>query len=330
MALEKSSARFRRLRLGALAGVVVIVVIVAGILMSASARSQARFDRPKRSSGFNGKQAYEYLVRICKLGPRMSGSPAMQKQQRMLEEHFESLGAKVELQRFQATQPSLRGRKFECVNLIVHWHPDAKRRVLLGAHYDTRPIADQEPLVRNRRKPILGANDGASGVALLMELGRLMPKLETNVGVDFVFFDAEEYIHDPDADEFFIGSEYFAQDLARHRRPYRYEAAVVVDMVADRHLEIYPDQRSAARAGPLVQEVWNVATDLGVRQFRSRVGYDILDDHIALQDIGIPAIVLIDFDYPYWHRLSDTPQRCSGQSLEVVGAVVAEWLKRRK
>lgn len=284
---------------------------------------------PKPSEKFSGDQAYQYLKQICDLGPRITATPAMTRQQELLKRHFEALGATVELQEFQGTQPSIR-RPFRCVNLIVHWHPERERRVLLGAHYDTRPIADQEPVLRHRQQPILGANDGASGVAFLMELGRLMPSLDLNVGVDFVLFDAEEIIYVPQTDRFFLGSEYFVKHYTANPPPYNYEAVIVVDMIGDKDLEIYPDQRSLVRAGALVEEVFAIAHELKVDAFHFGDGPDVLDDHIAFQNAGIPAIVLIDFGYPHWHRLTDTPDKCSGESLEKVSRVIVEWLKRQK
>jgi hypothetical protein len=305
-----------------------IVVGAWGSVMSTSFEA-APLPPPLPAESFDGAQAYQYLVEICKLGSRMTATPAMRRQQEILQKHFEALGATVELQRFTATQPSRGKRSFECTNLVVHWHPESTRRVLLGAHYDTRPHADEEPLPRNRAKPIIGANDGASGVALLMELGRLVGKLELNVGVDFVLFDAEEYIFSPGVDRYFLGSEYFVAELGRRPPVHRYDAVVVVDMIADEELEIYPDQASAVRAGALVREIWDVAGAMRARPFKTPAKYDILDDHIAFQKAGIPAIVLIDFDYPHWHRLSDTPDKCSAASLQTVGRVLVEWLKRK-
>ena len=278
---------------------------------------------------FEATRAQRYLSDLCRLGPRITGSEGMKRQQELLCRHFEALGARVVRQEFQATQPSLAGRTIACTNLVVHWHPGSRRRILLGAHYDTRPRADEEPIYRRQRTPFLGANDGASGVALLMELGNVLPTLDIKVAVDFVFFDAEEYILSKRRDRYFIGSQYFAQDLVRRREQRLYEAVVVVDMIGDLDLQIHPDQRSATRAGRLVADVWQAAADLGIREFRPRVKYDVLDDHLSLQAIGIPAIVLIDFDYPHWHRLTDTPDKCSGESLDKVARVLIEWLRRQ-
>lgn len=213
--------------------------------------------------------------------------------------------------------------------MIARWHRDAKRRVLLGAHYDTRPIADQEPLVRNQKKPILGANDSASGTAFLMELGRVIDSVMPTVGVDFVFFDAEEYIYEKDRDKYFLGSEHFVTQLMADNGASRYRDVVVLDMIADKQLRIHPEEHSIARGGALVREIWDIARELKIRQFRPDVKFSVLDDHIPFQNAGINAIVLIDFDYPHWHRLSDTPEQCSAESLGAVGQVIVAWLQRR-
>lgn len=312
----------------------VVVVGLGAFLLVPNPFSQetsaaVKLPEPVASATFDADQAYAYLQEICRLGPRISDTPAMRKQIEMLARHFEKLGARVERQEFKATQPSLRKRQFTCVNLLVNWHPASKRRVLIGCHYDTRPIADRDPIPRNRDKPILGANDGASGVAFLMELGRVMPTLDLKIGVDFVFFDAEEYIFVPTVDDFFIGSEEFVRSFRKQPPGYVYDAVVVVDMIGDKNLEIHAEERSSARAGRLVQEIWDIADERKVQAFHRDVKFSVDDDHIAFLDNGIPAVVLIDFDYPHWHRLTDTPDKCSGESLRQVSTVLVEWLRRR-
>lgn len=311
-------------------GTVLLMAIGVGVGLVMSSSKPAPTGDKATDDPFDADRAFKHLQTICDLGPRLTASDAMRRQQQLLAKHFEKLGATVELQEFEGSQPSLGTKKFPCANLIVRWHPDSKRRVLLGAHYDTRPNADEEPPGRGKQGVFLGANDGASGVALLMELGRQIPKLDLAVGVDFVCFDAEEYIFDRDVDKYFLGSEHFAKTYKKGPKSYRYDAVVVVDMVGSVDLQLHPDERSAAKAGALVREVWNVARELEIGEFRRQVKYDIIDDHISFQAIGVPAIVLIDFGYPHWHRLSDTPEQCSGKSLQKVSRVLVEWLKRRK
>ena len=140
----------------------------------------------------NQERTMEYLREICKLGPRISGTEGMKKQQEYLKKHFESLGAKVTMQTFQGSQTDR--KPVEMANMIVSWFPENERRVILCSHYDTRPIADQEPIERDWIRPFVSANDGGSGVALLMEWANHMKDFKSPVGIDFVFFDGEEYI----------------------------------------------------------------------------------------------------------------------------------------
>jgi hypothetical protein len=199
---------------------------------------------------------------------------------------------------------------------------------LLAAHYDTRPFPDRDP-IRPRGK-FVGANDGASGTAMLMELAHQMSELPGRLGVDFVLFDGEEFVFDED-DPYFIGSEYFATDYANTRHRHRYRFAVLLDMVGDADLQIYPDRNSLSwnDTRPLVNQIWDTAQRLGVSEFARNKQYDIRDDHIKLHDIGrIPSCDIIDFEYPYWHTEDDVPQRCSALSLAKVGWVVQEWLKQ--
>src|SRR5262249_10864845 len=150
------------------------------------------------------KRAMGYLEALCKIGTRISGSDGMKKQQELLEKHFKEHGGTVAWQKFTATQRSER-KPVEMANLVVSWNADRPRRVLLCSHYDTRPQAAREREAGKRREPFLSANDGGSGVALLMELAHHMKDLKTPVGVDFAFFDGEEYVFDGD-DKYFFGS----------------------------------------------------------------------------------------------------------------------------
>jgi glutaminyl-peptide cyclotransferase len=290
---------------------------------------------------FDGQKAYEYLKEICAIGSRMSGSVGMQKQQKMLADHFTKLGAKTRFQRFEIRHRST-GASVRMANLIVTWHPERKQRLLLCAHYDTRPYPDQDPDVRRRRELFLGANDGASGTALLMELGRAASELKTKHGVDFVLFDGEEFVFDElrDKQYYFLGSNWFAREHIRLKPAHSYTAGVLLDMVADASLEIYQDRSSLDRRGSrqVLGEVFAVAKELKVREFIAVPGHRVLDDHLPLNDVAkIPTCDLIDFDYPrpgdehsYWHTTQDVPENCSALSLAKVGWVVQEWMKRAR
>ncbi len=274
---------------------------------------------------FDGAKAYQYLKQICQIGPRPSGSAGMEAQQKLLTEHFTKLGAKVRLQRFRARHPA--GEPdVPMANLIVEWRPESKERILLCTHYDTLPF----PMLdrKNPRGVFVGANDGGSGVALLMALGHDMPGLAAQYGVDFVFFDGEEFIFSHN-DPYFLGSEFFATSYAKEPPPHRYRWGVLLDMIGDADLQIYQERYSTwwPDTRPLVDEIWATARRLGVREFIPKRKYEVRDDHLPLHNIAkIPTCDIIDFDYPAWHTQADTPERCSALSLAKVGWVVREWL----
>ena len=280
---------------------------------------------------FDGARTMGYLKDICKIGPRISGTDGMKKQQELLKKHFESLGGKVEMQNFTVRQES-QPRPVDMTNLIVRWHPDRQRRVIICSHYDTRPIADQEPDRRKWHEPFLSANDGGSGVALLMELAHQMKDFKTEVGVDFVLFDGEEYIFDPEPghDKYFFGSEHFAHAYAKEKRKKEYLGAVLLDMIAGKNPRFPIEQNSWDRAPALVEQLWKIAAAQGCDAFKLQEGHKVLDDHLALNDQGIPTVDIIDFDYPHWHRLSDLPDNCSGDSMFQVARVLTAWLRQVK
>jgi hypothetical protein len=282
----------------------------------------------------DGQRAYKYLKDLCALGPRPAGSEANTRQRQLVARHFEKLGAKVTEQPFHGFDPRS-GARVDMVNLVGSWHPDRRDRVVIGAHYDTRPFPDNERDPAKRNLPFLGANDGASGVALLMELAHHLDKdkLNTPWGVDLVLFDGEELVYGAGQDhlgEYFLGSKEFARLYAEgvdaKKLRYRYAAGFVLDMVGDKDLAIDKEENSVNLAGGLVNEVWRVARQVNARAFRSRVGQSVLDDHLPLNNAGIPTIDLIDFDYPHWHTSQDLPENCSAASLEQVGKVIATWL----
>ncbi len=332
-----------------LAGVVVVGAVAIGYLILSESNGladnpAARSDAPAaRSDGpaarpsklalkdipFDGSQAYEYLKEICAIGPRVSGSTGMTRQQKMLTEHFQKAGGKVQRQEFKVRHPNT-GAAVEMANLVIQWHPERKERILLCAHYDTRPFPDQDR--RNPRGRFIGANDGASGVAVLMELARHMPKFDSLLGVDFVLFDGEELVY-KDGDPYFYGSERFATNYVKDPPAHKYRWGVLLDMVGDKDLRLLKEGHSVEweDTRPLVDDIWQVAASLGVREFVPDVGTKVLDDHTKLHDIGkIPCIDIIDFEYPAWHTEQDVPGNCSALSLGKVGWVVHEWLKRLK
>ncbi len=281
---------------------------------------------------YDADRAMGYLVAICDLGPRPSATPAMRRQQAFLSDFFEQRGGAVELQSFRARHPDT-GEAVELANLIARWHPERPKRFLLAAHYDTRPFPDRDPV--NPQGRFVGANDGASGVAALMELSHHFDQLPPDVGVDIVLFDGEELVYKDPRDEYFLGSTHFARQYAAMPPAIPYQAGVLLDMVGDKELAIYYERNSWRYAREVTKSLFDTAERLKVDAFIPRLRHDIRDDHLPLNQIAkIPTTDLIDFDYPrpgigapsYWHTTKDVPANCSGQSLATVVYVVHQWL----
>jgi glutaminyl-peptide cyclotransferase len=322
------------------------LAVVCGLVLAALAlwngntgeawQRPAAGKRKTAETSFGGERAYQYLKEICAIGPRVSGTEGMRRQQEYLEAHFAKLGGKVTLQPFTARHP-LDGSTVKLANLIVEWHPERKQRILLCAHYDTRPFPDQDPI--DRRGVFVGANDGASGTAILCELAHSAAELNTKYGIDFVLFDGEELVYDGDRDPYFLGSEHFAREYVARPPGHQYSCGVLLDMVGDAQLQIFRETNSmkTPQQRQIVNDIWSIARELGVREFLNGQGHEVRDDHLALNEIArIPTIDIIDFDYPnsrgpgYWHTTQDVPEKCSAASLAKVGWVVKTWVQRLK
>ena len=218
-------------------------------------------------------------------------------------------------------------------NITASFNLEASRRVLLAAHWDTRPHADQSGDPAKRLLPVPGANDGASGVAVLLEMARLMSEHPPDVGVDIVLFDLEDMgdvgsrdgaeVVGGEADTtrtpFAIGSRYFAEHLNGYRPAY----GILVDMVCDENLRIPKEGYSRRYAGQVVDKIWRAAEDVGADVFVDQRGQAVMDDHVPLLEKGIPMVDLIHTPFPeYWHTTEDTPDKCSAKSLGQVGDVL--------
>jgi len=275
----------------------------------------------------DAKRAFGYLTQICRIGTRISGSPGMTRQQQLIAKHCANFDCEVKFQPFDATHP-LTGAAVRMNNIIVSWHPETKRRVLLCCHYDTRPLPDRDRnQFQRERGTFLGGNDGASGVALFMELAHHMDSIRPEFGVDFVFFDGEELIYGPRG-EYFLGSKFFAKSYRDEPPEHRYEYGILVDMIGDRNLRIYMEKKSLHYAPELTKSIWDSAKQLKIREFVPRLKHDVRDDHLPLNEIArIPTCDIIDFDYPHWHTTRDLPNACSGESLVKVASVLLHWLQ---
>lgn len=270
---------------------------------------------------FDENNSFSYLKKQVSFGPRNPGSDGHANCLQWLVEELEKSSERVIRQNFKYNDKSL-DKTIDMTNIIASFDLNSRHRIMLCAHWDTRPFADQDTK-ENSGKPIPGANDGASGVAVLLEIARIMNIEKPPVGVDIVFFDGEDYGPEGNLDEYFLGSRYFAKNLGTYKPRY----GILLDMVGDAQLNIPVEYQSKRLAGAIVDKVWGAAKKLNFSEFDPRVGTAISDDHMPLNDAGIPCIDVIDFQYPdksqkYWHTLQDKVDKCSPHSLKVVGQTV--------
>lgn len=263
---------------------------------------------------FDGQNAYHLVEEQVSMGPRFPGSEGHEAVRAWIEKELKQSGWQVEL-----TEQEYAGQPIKNIVAYRHYetHPD-QEWVILGAHYDTRMVADQDPDPSLRTEPVIGANDGASGVAVLLELARILPTLPKS-NIWLVFFDAEDNGRVPGW-EWIMGSTVFVEGL-----PTKPDKAVIVDMVGDKNQQIYIERSSDVE---LVAEIWGVAEDLGIETFYPETKYHIIDDHTPFLNQGIPAVDIIDFDYPYWHTTEDTLDKISPESLKNIGDILLMWLAR--
>ncbi len=265
---------------------------------------------------FQGDRAFGHAASQMALGPRPTGSSAL----RAL---GDSILAELVKQGWQTRTQEFTYRGTPVRNL-VGTKGQTGDVVLIGAHYDTRRRADQDPQFPDQ--PVPGANDGASGVAVLLELARTLDTQLAGKRVMLVFFDAEDN-GQLDGWDWIAGSRQFANELDKYA-PATPAAVVIVDMIGDAQQELYFDRNSDLR---LSQEIWGVAAQLGYgAQFTPATKWSMLDDHTPFVERGIRSVDIIDFDYPHWHRISDTLDKLSPASLERVGRTLEVWLEGRK
>ena len=268
---------------------------------------------------FDGESAYRYLEAQCSFGPRNPGSGGHAKCLEFLSGELKKYSSEVRLQSFEASAGLLSGTG-KMTNIIAVFHSSASpgNAILLTAHWDTRPIADRDPDPGKRGMPIPGANDGASGVAILLEAARRMKENPPPRPVTIVFFDGEDGGSEGELETWCLGSKHFASGLSGSE----YRFAVLLDMVGDKDLSIPMEGYSVQVARDRVDDLWGRARRLGIPAFKNRMGTYVYDDHVPLIQAGIPSVDLIDFDYPFWHTVADTPDKCSPESLKAVGTII--------
>ena len=269
------------------------------------------------SDQFDGERALKHIQNQIEFGPRILSNPEAKKQTLdYMEEHLRPFATRT-------TRQSFSFKDLEGVNLwatFVSDHQNANQnRLMLGAHWDTRPISEKESDHNKRGQPTLGANDGASGVAVLLELARIFALNPPPVTVDLIFFDLED-MGNIDGLKFAIGSHQFVKKNSF----YRPSGGVILDMVCDKNLEIPKELYSKNQAKNLMDRVWHIAEKHNAKAFLKTDGTFITDDHLPFLKVGIPVVDLIHYPFPdYWHTTRDTLDKCNSYSLQTVGKVVA-------
>lgn len=276
------------------------VIALTATLVSGCARSKL--------ISFDGDNSIKYVKKQIEFGPRIPGSDSSNAVKELIRSELESTGWVVENQNFIFDHKDL-------TNIIAK-SSDNPPKVIIGTHYDTRALSDNELSPSQRIIPVPGANDGASGTAVLLELGKVLTKEEFDIWL--TFFDAEDQGNIGNW-EWSIGAQYFVDHLN-----FTPDYVIIIDMIGDTNLEIYKETFSNIS---LVDSIWNEAEKLGYDSyFIQDYKYSIIDDHLPFIKKEISACLIIDLDYPYWHTTKDTLDKVSGDSLEIVGKVLISWL----
>lgn len=266
-----------------------------------------------QSTEFDADRAFKDLEYQVNQGPRIPGSQSHQIVGEWIQSELIKNDWNTEIQETTRNDKPVRN--------IIARRGSQRPAILIGAHYDSRLIADQDTEPSNQNKPVHGANDGASGVAVLMELSRTLPTSIDNE-IWLVFFDTEDQGNIPGW-SWIMGSESFANSLT-----YRPDYVVILDMIGDKDLNIYYEKNSNP---DLLKQIWSSASSLGYADyFIPEYKFSILDDHIPFNKLGIPSVDIIDFDYNYWHTTQDTIDKCSPESLKIVGETVYTWITSLK
>lgn len=258
---------------------------------------------------FDAQRAYNNVKYQLELGPRTMGSTAHDKAAQWIIESLKKSEWNVQSQESVVTGHSVKN--------IIARRGTSTPWILLGSHYDSRSHADQDPNLENRTQPVPGANDGASTVAILLELARVIPT-QMDKQIWLVFFDNEDN-GNSSGEEWSIGAQFFVSQL--DDKPDR---VVILDMLGDKNLQVYMEQNSNREIN---KEIWGVAKELGYTQFIPVYRHSVIDDHLPFIDAGIKAVDVIDIDYPYWHTTQDTLDKISANSLKAVGDTILKWLE---
>ncbi len=279
---------------------------------------------PPPAKEFDGKQALAYVVTQVAFGPRVPGQPGHAAMAKWLDSMSRARADSVTVQTWWHHTAS--GDSIAMTNVLAQFNVKAAQRVLYLAHWDTRPRAENDPDATKKKDPIPGADDGGSGVAILLGVADALKKLPPDVGVALLFVDGEDYGEFTPRTDVLIGASYYATHQIVTTRPI---FAILFDMVGHANLKLPIETNSQIAAPDVVDRVWSTASALGYGHIFTRSSYGMItDDHIPLIDAGLKVIDIIDITYPYWHTTQDTPDKESAQSLEAVGNTAVALIRR--
>ena len=279
---------------------------------------------------FSGESAFRFLEKQCSFGPRNPGSSGHEQCGEYMIHTLSEFADTVFSQSFFQSVPGT-SDTLEMTNIVGIFTGTGTGSLLLGAHWDTRPTADHDINPNRRNEPILGANDGASGVAVLLETARILSQYPHDETIYIVFFDAEDLGIEGIPRSYALGAQYFAKNLPIPNP----DNAIVLDMVGDADLHIPIERNSYVQNPTLVKFLWTLADELELEAFDKQLQYEIYDDHVPLwEEAQIPAIDIIDFNYPnrrsnFWHTHEDIPIHCSAESLFQVGTLIIHFIYNR-
>ena len=300
-----------------------LILIIIIVIMIQSCGSE-RVEPPP----FNAERAFEHLTKQVSFGPRVPGSQASADCRTYFYKFFNEFNISIDSQTFVFFDPYSQ-TNIPMVNVIGSYSSqltEGNPTIVLMAHYDCRPRTDYATDPKLLDEPIDGASDGASGVAVLLELAQMVSEKHPELNIDFVLVDGEDWGKSGDHVYYMLGSKEFARYGIRGK----YKFGIVVDLVGDADLTIYRERLSEQHAKQLNDLVFETAMELNCFGFIDSVKYSVLDDHLSLITAGVPAIDLIDFDYKYWHTEFDTPDKCSPQALESVGRLLSEIIYNKR
>ena len=276
---------------------------------------------------FSGESAFHYLEKQCSFGPRNSGSSGHEQCGEYLIHTLSEFADTVFSQPFLQSIPG-KSDTLKMTNIVGIFFGSGTKSLLLGAHWDTRPTADHDVNPERRNQPILGANDGASGVAVLLETARILTQNPHDETIYIVFFDAEDLGIEGNPRSYALGAQHFAKNLPIPKP----DNAIILDMVGDAELHLPIERNSYVHNPTLVKFLWTLADELELEAFDKQLKYEIYDDHVPLwEEAQIPAIDIIDFNYPnrwsnFWHTHEDIPIHCSAESLNQVGTLLIHYI----